>query len=178
MKAAHSFGTDLLVLLLALFSTAEGWGAIKVHHPYRNRGDPTTLRGKHPINSITAFGTAAGATKSKLPRNAMLLNSSSSSSSQGKRESALRRQGRVRQEGERADQQQDHVFARFPDTSDKKAWVLVIPLEAGVVKEVAEELGALNAARESCLNGHLYYSSNSRAESRRENQVLCPLTPS
>ncbi|CBN79895.1 expressed unknown protein [Ectocarpus siliculosus] len=149
MKAAHSFGTDLLVLLLALFSSAEGWGAIKVHHPYRNRGDPAALRGKHPVSSITAFGTAAGTKKQKLSRNAMLLNSSSSSSSssQGEKESDLRRQGRVRQRGERAEEQQYDVLARYPDTSEKKAWVLAIPLEDGVVREVAEELGALNAAR-------------------------------
>ncbi|CAN0251888.1 unnamed protein product [Ectocarpus sp. 12 AP-2014] len=148
MKAAHSFGTDLLVLLLALFSTAEGWGVIKVHHPYRNRGDPITLRGEHPISSITASDTAAGTTKSKLPRNEMLLNSSSSSSSQGEKKGDIRRRGRVRQEEEPTEENQDDIFARYyPDTSDKKAWVLVIPLEDGVVREVAEELGALNAAR-------------------------------
>ncbi|CAN0044429.1 unnamed protein product, partial [Ectocarpus sp. 8 AP-2014] len=144
MKAAHSFGTYLLVLSLALFSSAEGWDAIKVHHPYRKRGDPAALRGKHPISSITTFGTAAGTKKQKLTRDAMLL---CSSSSQGEKESDLRRQGRVRQRGERAEEQKYNVLARYPDTSEKKAWVLAIPLEVGVVREVAEELGALNAAR-------------------------------
>ncbi|CAM9548391.1 unnamed protein product, partial [Ectocarpus sp. 8 AP-2014] len=147
MKAAHSFGTDLHVLSLALFSSAEGWDAIKVHHPYRNRGDPAALREKHSISSITAVGTAAGTKKQKLTRDAMLLSSSSSSSSQGEKESDSRRQGRVKQRGERAEEQQHDVLARYPDTSEKKAWVLAIPLEDGVVREVAEELGALNAAR-------------------------------
>lgn len=37
MKAAHSSGTNLLVVLLALVSIAEGWGAFKVHRLSRNR---------------------------------------------------------------------------------------------------------------------------------------------
>ncbi|CAN0159536.1 unnamed protein product [Ectocarpus sp. 13 AM-2016] len=77
----------------------------------------------------------------------MLLNSRGSSSSQGEKKGDLRRRGRVRQEGEPVEENQDDIFARYPETSDKKAWVLAIPLEDGVVREVAEELGALNAAR-------------------------------
>lgn len=53
---------------------------------------------------------------------------------------------------------EDNPFAHVEDADNKKAWVLVVPLEDEVKTEVAEELNALNPSagwfgRKACRRG-------------------------